>query len=432
MVVVVVVVIAGLTLAGVLFKPSPSSSQEVPANVQVDRYPAGSNYTGQYGDEPYIARAPNGTLYVAWIGYDLLGPAPDPGARPNFTTSIWLASSANDGQTYSRPIRLSPVFELYPFDPSVATLPNGTVLVAWLNESSSVHYSVVLATILPGVSGFRLSVPISGDYLDRPWITSSTNGTVFLTYDQLIGYSGATYWTASYDDGRSFASPRLLMHADLTGAIVAGPSDTLYAAGFVQTFAYGDTPIQATFLVASVDTLNGTTSVVPIATVWLPYPSSFVFENESWPGPALTMVGSTLVVVYSANNATELVSRTSTDGGGAWSSPMVLEQASGVLHYMPWLTALGSEAALVWRDTTQGSWNTYTAVLNVVNESLNVSRLVSSQPGYPASVLNWHGDFVGAVSTSPTTCVVVWGDGRNLPNIYGLNHIYAATITDQG
>ena len=334
-VIVVIVVIAGLTLAGVLFKRPGPSTGATPANVQIDRYPSGSNYTGQYGDEPSIARAPNGTLYVAWIGYDLLGPAPYSGAQPNFTTSIWLASSANDGQTYSQPIRLSPVFELYPFDPSLAILPNGTVLAAWLNESSSGSYSVVLATLPPKAGTFSLSIPISGEGLDRPWITSSANGTVFLTYDQFIEYAGATYWMVSYDGGRSFAPPRLLMHADITEAIVAGPEGTLYAAGLVQSFAYGDAPVRATFLVAGVDTLNGTTSVVPIATAWLPYPTSFIFENESWPGPALTMVGGTLVAVYSANNASELVSRTSTKGGNAWSSPVVLDEATGVLHYMP-------------------------------------------------------------------------------------------------
>ena len=427
-VVVVIVVVSGLTLAGVILRPP--SSPTTPANIQVDRYPAGSSYTGQYGDEPYIARAPNGTAYVAWIGYDLLGSTIYLPSGQNFTTSIWLSSSATDGQTYSQAIRLSPASEPYAFDPSIAILPNGTILVAWLNETLSGPYSVVLATLFPGARTFSLSVPVVGYYLDRPWITSSSNGTVFLTYNQFTSsVSASTFWTVSYDGGQSFSPPRFLTGVTVTTAIVAGSAGTLYVAGFVQNPDFVDGPTQATFWVARVDTLNETTtSVVSVATTWLPYPIGFTFGNESWPGPALTVVGDTLVVVYSADNASELVSKVSTDGGSAWSAPAVLERASGVLFYMPWLTPLNSEAALAWRDTAQGSWNTYTAVLNTANESLGGIHRVNSQPGYPASVLNWHGDFLGAVSVSSTTYVVVWGDGRNLPNVYGLNHIYSATI----
>jgi hypothetical protein len=432
-VIVVIAVIAGLALAGVLFKSAPSSSATTPANVQVDRYPAGSSYAGEYGDEPYVALAPNGTVYVAWVGWDLLSPTSGPGAGTNFTTSIWLSFSHDDGSTYSPPTRLSPASEYYAFDPSIAFLPNGTMIVAWENSSApSGLYSVVFATLLPGASTFHLSVPVVLLDLDRPWITSSSNGSLFLTYDTLSYESGSTYWTVSYDGGETFSISKILMSAFEIDAIFAGPPGNLYAAGFTQDYNGADVPTLATFSVASVDTISGQTSVTPIATTWLPYPAGHLFENESLPGPALTLVEGNLVVVYPANNASELLCAVSNDGGNSWSAPVVLERASGVLYYMPYLTPLGSEAALVWTDTSQGSWNTYTAALNVTTgEPLSGSRLVSSQSGYPASVLNWHGGFLGAapVSSSSITDVIVWGDGRNLPNIYGLAQIYSATVT---
>jgi hypothetical protein len=432
-VIAVIVVLAGLTLAGVLFRSTPSPSPTTPANVQVDRYPAGSNYSGEYGDEPYVAAAPNGTVYVAWVGWDLLSPTSGPGAGSNFTTSIWLAWSVNDGQSYSSPIRLSPNSEYYAFDPSIAILPNGTMVVAWENSSSPDGlYSVVLATFLPGASTFGLSVPVVQFGIDRPWIASSSNGSLFLTFDDLSYSSAPTFWTVSYDGGRNFSSPEDLMSAFEIGAIVAGPSGSLYAVGFSQTYNGVDGPTLATISVASVDPISGQTSVTRVATIWLPYPAGHAIENESFPGPAVTVVGGTLAVVYPANNASELLCTVSSDGGSTWSAPVVLESASGVLYYMPYLTPLSSGAALVWTDSAQGAWNTHTAVLNVTEESVSSSRLVSSQSGFPSTVLNWHGGFLGAAQSSTDTYVIVWGDGRNLPNIYGVAQVYSATVTYPG
>ncbi len=429
LVVVSVVIAITLILSVVLFA-SHSGASGTPLNLPLDRYPANSSFAGQYGDEPYVAHAPNGTIYVAWIGFDFLGPPATPGGLPNFTTAIWLSSSGNGGVSYTEPTRLSPPVETYSFDPSIAILPGGSVVVAWLNSSSpDGYYSVMLATQAPGAPGFHLSVAVSGSNLDRPWICSSSNGTMYLVYDVVgQGGSGFTYWMVSYNAGQTFGPPRVLMTNYVTGAVVAGPSGMLYAAGFSESTNFSGGPVPAIYWVGSVDTLTGQSSMVSLATTYLPYDESFSLTNESHPGPALALVGGAIVVVYAANNASELVSRSSNDGGHSWSPPVVLEQTDGALYFMPWATPVGSSLALAWESTVGGSWNTYSALYNGTTGPLHNIRLISSEPGYPDSVLNWHGDFLGAVATGPQSYIVTWGDGRGLPSIYGLGHIYIAAL----
>ena len=57
--------------------PSRSVAQVIPTNVQVDRYPTGSNFSGQYGDEPYVASMPDGGIADAWIGCRLVPTPPN-------------------------------------------------------------------------------------------------------------------------------------------------------------------------------------------------------------------------------------------------------------------------------------------------------------------------------------------------------------------
>ena len=431
------VVLATLFATGFLRQGSSSTPISGPVNVQIDHYPAGSNYSGQYGDEPYVTVAPNGTIYVVWIGYDLIAPPSPNQSYPTFATAIWIASSSDGGRSYSTPDQVSPPAELFAFDPSVAVLPDGAIAVAWGNNSApSGLDSIVVATLAPGAKDFTDHVPIGQTFgLDRPWISSSPNGTLFLAYALYLGASGyfvAVYWTESEDSGATFSYPQLLMPG-WPAAVVPGPSGTFWVSAldpFATQGADGWTSSHVD--VGTVDLTNGTSSLSLMVNITQPYPLDFTLTKEWHPGPSLAVMGSRVVVAYATENATELVWNESADGGGTWSPGTILEGEGGASFRMPWVFPLGNDFALSWESNSTGYWNTYSAVFDPNGTPVGPVVMVSSQNGYPGTVLNWHGDFIGAAAIGSTQYVVLWGDGRGLTNIYGLGHIYGAVVNATG
>jgi hypothetical protein len=427
---IVVVLIAPVWYLTQTYTTSPTSPGP-PNNVRLDLYPNGSSYSGEYGDEPFVASAPNASLDVAWIGYHLMAEPTSPSAPANYSTEIWWASSSNAGKTYSTPIPVSLPTEEYSFDPSIAVLANGTVAVAWVNTTAvNGTYTIDVATRAPGAPGFTVRTVESGRGLDRPWLCAGTNGTLLLVYEAA---GTDLFWTVSPNGGATFGTPRVVLLHALPTAVAAGPGNTFYVAALgEELYAENGTdgPLPAEIEVASVNISSNSVSSSIVATVWMAHPLDFLLANESHPGPAIAYAGGDLVVVYTADNDSELLWSESADGGTSWSSPAILAQGAGSLFEMPWVATVDGRIATAWESNAGGFWNTYSATYLPQGSPSGSPVEVSSANGYPADVMNWHGDFLSIAATSGGRYVVAWADGRGLPDIYGLDHIYAATLPD--
>ncbi|MGC2289029.1 MAG: hypothetical protein WA688_04140 [Thermoplasmata archaeon] len=428
-VVLVIVTISVVTLAVLLpvilnrypIAPAPPSGG---TNVQVDDYASGSTWTGQFGDDPTVAVAPNGTIAIAWEGLDEVAPPSTPGGPPVFTTSIFVSFSGDGGQHYSAPNPVGSSSTVSAFLPSLAFGPNGTLFVAYANATNGYDQEIVVASAAPGQNFTPGIVAEAGQDMGRPWLFVLASGVVVLVFE----YNDLVEWAMSVDGGRSFEPPTILLEGLLTGATEWGADEVTLVGLSVGALTFTTVGIwSATFNATGA----GVSQMGTAATIAIPYPYSVDAPELARPGPTVTFAGGLLYLLYASANESKLALQTSNTNGTTWAGPWTLWSGRNTSIETPEAQAApgGTMLALSWASTQGGFWNTYAALYNVRTGLLSAPDTVSSLDGFPASVRNWHGTTMGLAIAGSTQFVVVWGDGRGLGGIYGLTHVYACTLT---
>lgn len=425
LVVVTIVVVAVAILLPMILNSSvlPPPTPVAGTNVQVDTYAPGSNWSSQYGDDPTVAVAPNGTFAVAWEGLEELAPPASPGAPPTFETLVFVSYSYDQGQRYSVPEPVGSPGTSSAFQPSLAFAPNGTLFLAYANATDSSNQQILVASATPGHAFGPAVAAQRGENLGRPWLFILSTGTLVLAYD----YNSFVEWTESTNGGTSFQPSIIGGIGLLTGA-------TLWNGDWITLVGLGLGALTYTTAFVWSITFNATSESTPEigapATVTMPYPYSTQAPNMSRPGPSVASLGGTLYLLISSESESRLLLQTSTTNGSAWAGNSTLWSSPNTAIETPVVEAVPGSSLLIlsWESTQGGHWETYAALYNVHTGLLSTPVAVSNAAGFPSAVRNWHGTAMGLAIASSTEFVVVWGDGRGLSGTFGLTQIYACTM----
>lgn len=428
-VVLVVVTLTVVTLAVILpvvlnRGPTPPSPPLVGSNVQVDVYESGSGWDGQFGDDPVVASAPNGSLAVAWEGlYDVAPPA-TPDGTPTFAAAIFVSFSSDGGQHFSAPRFVASPGTVSAFLPSLAFDSNGTLFLAYDNATDSDNQEIIVASAAPGQNFTPGIVAERGQDLGRPWLLALPSGSLGLAF----GYAGLVEWALSTDGGQSFAPPAILVEGYLTGATEWGGGKVTLVGLSIGALT---SQTVAVWSVTFDPTGSGAPQVGAAVTITMPYPVAVQLPNLSRPGPSVTAVGGLLYLWYASSNETELDLMTSNTNGSSWGGPYTIWSPRNTTIETPVVEEApnGGYLVLGWQSTQGGYWKAYSAVYNVRTGLLSSPAAVSNADGFPSMVRNWHGTTMGLAFSDATRFVLVWGDGRGLTGTYGLTHIYASGLT---
>lgn len=394
--------------------------------MQVDEYAPASSWAGQFGDDPTVAVAPNGTIAVGWEGFDEIAPPTSPGGLPTFETAIFVSYSYDAGADYSTPVFVGSPGTVSSFLPSLAFTPSGTLYVAYVNATNSVNQEILVTSAAPGQNFSSAVVAQRGQDLGRPLLFVLSNGSLVLAFQ----YSDLVEWSSSTDGGKTFEAPAILGQGFLTAGTEWGSNEITLVGLSAGANTFTTVGIWSyTFL--------GTGAGAPVegsvTTITMPFPYSILLPNLSRPGPTVAEASGLLFVVYAADNESELQLETSNTNGSDWAGPWVLQSGKNQTFELPMLATGpgGSQLVLTWLATAGGFWRTFAAVYDVQTGLLSSPERVSGAPGFPAAVRNWHGTTMGVAIAGRDQFTVAWGDGRGLNGTYGLTRIYACTLTAQ-
>ncbi len=175
--------------------------------------------------------APDGTIYVAWLDsrrsdarraaravQDEASPfrMVSHGMRHDPGTEVWVASSADGGETFSEgTVVARNTCECCRV--SIAVAPNGTVYVAWRHIFRGGQRDIALATSTDGGASFTSAVrthadgwSISGCPHSGPSIAVDARGRLHLGWYTGLASRRGIYYTHSAD-GKTFAAPEPLL-----------------------------------------------------------------------------------------------------------------------------------------------------------------------------------------------------------------------------
>jgi hypothetical protein len=402
----------------------PPSPPVAGSNIQLDTYDSGPNWTGQFGDDPTVATAPNGTIAVAWEGFDELAPPSTPAGPPTYTTAIFVSFSSDGGQHYSAPLYVGSPGTVSAGLPSLAFAADGTLFIAYDNATNTDNQQILVASETDGRNFTPGIVAEQGQDLGRPWLSAYPGGALGLAFE----YNTFVEWALSTNAGETFGPPAIVLQGFLTGATEWGNGEVTLVG--LSAGAYTFTTISM-WSVTIGGNGTGTPEIGAAATTVLPYPTSADLPNLSRPGPTVAAVGNLLYLFFANDSETELTLEVSYTNGSTWAGPFKLWTPNGLVIETPVAEASpdGSEVALGWESTQGGFWKAYSAMYDVRTGLLSAPAPVSNMNGFPATVRNWHGTSMGLASTDSSHFVVVWGDGRGLSGTYGLTHVYACTMT---
>lgn len=412
----------------VIFVPPPGSAPSLSTgpNVRVNLYAPGSDWAGGWGEDPEMAVAANGTLFVVWWGVEALDSAADTsGAVPPNTTAVWLATSTDGGAEFSAPIRVSPSDQPYVFDPTVAVAASGGLTLAWVNESSAgSEEGLSVASAPAGSLSFAVRTLAEAPVVARPWLVSLPDGSLALAYSN----DTATLWSVSIDLGATFSPfAEIPGTGYATSATSDGPNLLLLAGLGPGATEGGTVPLWF----AAVNTTTGTVRASAPGETYLEYPTELAATNMSHPGPAIAVAGTTIYLAYDGENQSSIELVTSTDGGVGWSGAITVVSGVDRQYAMPDLLASpsGARLALSWESDASGYWDEYAVVARTPVTSFSAVGLASSASGLPADVLNDHGSFTALAATNATGFVLAWNDGRDVVDSDYASNVYACFVT---
>jgi hypothetical protein len=362
-----------------------------------------------YGVEPYVAVGKNGTIHVVWME----------------NGGIWYRDSIDGGQTFTQATVVSEIScsdcGEGNGDPSIAIMPNGDVVVAFVNyiwnpttqRSSNNH--LILATKSSSGDVFvfvNRIVESCHACFDRSWVSATSTGRVYLIWAEPFNPSRGTFWAMSKDGGSTFSPPASLDFEDgawPTGAVVDDNGNL-----HVAMIGWSDSKTPNEILYGEVDNngLLSSNSGSVVAGVSMPYSFGASSPQAFWPGPAIAVDHSNTYMIYSSDLGESLYLRHSGNDGFGWDPPILVRGGHGLVE-MPWAAALNGSLLIAWRENGSGFWNTYLTLY--ANGTFTEPLKISDHNGFPGNVNDWHGDFLSVAFMNSNEAAIAWSDGRNVP-----------------
>ena len=403
-----------------------------PSNVLVD---APCNATSGNAEVEQAYDPALGYLYEAWIGCGGIG----------------FSRSTDGGATFGAAFPVPGSQPPYgsSWDPAIALAPNGTLYVAFM-VSVPGDAPVVAWSYDHGASfaGFAYAyTPAGSEFSDRDFIAVAPNGTLYLTWDYspnasedsiACAYGGSCYFTngdynivcvTSTDGGRNWTTPVAVDPEYPNGAAPAGPLlvepngnvDVLYE-DYNVTGATHALGVGFNYFTRSSDGGGHWSAPVRVGNA--------SFPNTAWwiDGALSRDAGGTLYATYDSVNATNDTAwvAVSTDGGTTWTDRPVNPDHDTSAHIM--VEAVGAESGVAYvawmANNTSGEWSTYEAPLWANGGVEGPVTTVSGQLGL---VGYWPGDTIGISYLGVGRVAVSWSYGVVLGGVTA-SQVFAAVL----
>lgn len=240
--------------ADVMFESFNGEGQSLGATIRVN--PQVGQATAWRGDQPTIAVAPDGTVYVGWTGRadSASGSSPD----------IYSSASRDGGKSFAAPVKVND--DPKPADHgmhSLAVAADGRVYVAWLDErnvaatpskdmkmnaGSSGHHmesnrELFLSSSIDGGRSFSPNQRIATDVCPccKTNLAVGKDGRVYVSWRQVLsGDYRHISVTSSSDQGKTFAAATIVSNDEwvLKGCPVSGAALSADADGTVRVLWY--------------------------------------------------------------------------------------------------------------------------------------------------------------------------------------------------
>ncbi len=179
--------------------------------------------TYDFGGDPTVAFAPNGTAYFACFGYQ---------ASPPYGVALFLSRSYDGGRTWlaggsTRPLTLVSAFTgngvargsigQFPDHEAMHVAVDGTIYIPWAQfNGNGSHSPIFLAVSRDGGLSFSTPIKVTSGSVrsdqDARVVTDPRNGTAYLTFDNSVqgGKGTAMFVSVSRDRGATWSAPTLL------------------------------------------------------------------------------------------------------------------------------------------------------------------------------------------------------------------------------
>lgn len=347
------------------------------------RYPSSdANYPGQAlpDDEPSLAIAPDGTVWVAalhmhdgtalWRGR--FGQAP-----PTF---VGMPDRGIGGSDVALAVSTGTPATLY----AVSLVPVTTPVTAWRVAATTCSAGLVAPNFAPCIFYPHLAYGLR----DRPWLAASGRSTAYLSYmerseNELSGHmtmrrsdDGGRTWTQTNDPIAPFSAASGPVHGWSGTIAVDEHTDAVYEA-FVVEGADQRSADRFNRFVVAVSHDRGATWRDVTAYHGGPHED----DGHMWPGLAIDAAG-WLYAAWSDGRGIYL-SR-STDGAATWSAPLRVDAPTPLLEtsVMPWIAAgAPGHVALAWYGTSAANGLAAHALWRVwYAESSNAGRNFARVP----------------------------------------------------
>ncbi len=383
---------------------NPLLPSSLPFNIQV------SNTAPEPSGEPTVAVNRYGTIQVVW---EEQGKLQDP------VGPMGMAFSQDDGATFG-PQHISQVpGSSFEYDVSNAgNSPNGTFWVGYgvcpvPGQSCSLTGTVTSQDYVTTAwdNGSLVSQPqpsiayaqTGSNFVDRDWLASTPNGTVFQVVDDASGATNDVYLVRSFD-GIHFAAPQVIYNNNGIPIDAFAYNNTLW--GVADSNGSGDCAILLSF--------DG-------GSIWSP-PVSSPACNTAQSGNIDWQVtwGASHTIDLTFDTTTGVDFTSSADFGATWSTPVPVSGTTpaGTTFETPTIASdpATNETSIIWLDTrnnpSQGIWYVYEA--DSYDNGIHWSsprQLSDTQAGTNAGGTTfWPGDFIGSTITPWGTAAGVWGE----------------------
>jgi hypothetical protein len=203
--------------ADVMFESFNGEGRSLGAAIRVNAY--AGQATSWRGDQPTIAVAPDGTVYVGWTGRA----DPASGSSPD----IYSSASRDGGKSFAAPVKVND--DPMPADHgmhSLAVAADGRVYVAWLDERNVTS----MKDVAPA-KDMKMSSSSSGPHMESNrelFFSSSTDGGRSFLPNQRIAADVCPCCKTSLaagKDGRIYVSWRQVLSGDYRHIAVTSSSD---------------------------------------------------------------------------------------------------------------------------------------------------------------------------------------------------------------
>jgi hypothetical protein len=388
---------------------------------------AGERIVNQTEDdwEPAIATDPN-EPYVYILHNRYGGERACPSNCPD--PAMILHVSEDGGRTWGAERFLCACRRVHgQFDPLIEVVPEtGQVYAVWMND-----FNIHFAKSVDHGTTWSTPVPVYGTtaWGDKPNFTTSADGQdVYILYNGPTG--GDVHAAVSHDAGETWEQVRVTnddrYHFAYGTAVLpdgrvlssqisftySGPARAAEGVVQIEIFASDDGGVTWT---AAGD------SVIDTLELGTPCTSELCYADFYDSGPALAAdIDGDLVVVYSgaseAGGPRTVYARSSTDGGGSWSSRDPLSP-SGVNAAFAAAAGYGDDGVrLYFADQRTGRWNvwfrssadlgaTWTAAVKISDATTGTTY--KNAEGF----LEFYGDYGEIGVTDEGKTVAVWGEG---------------------